>query len=192
MRARKREHYEDFQIRITDHKTKQKTEKAGREKDVRNRSRARGADYTPLGYKFFLSISYLFHTVRPSGVRAGTKGTPCVLAHAPRTSATRQARPSLPTCPSLTASCPTNKRIPPPSFKTPLSFPENTIRYHKQSLTPFPFHPFASSKRIAKGDCTQACIRESILSLLCLFCGAHDVSYRKSRQDFPGKANKKP
>ncbi len=94
MRARKREHYEDFQIQITDHKTKQKTEKAGREKHVRNHSRARGADYTPLGYKFFLSMSYLFHTVRPPGVRAGTKGTPCVLAHAPRTSATHQARPA--------------------------------------------------------------------------------------------------
>ena len=187
MRARKREHYEDFEIRITDHKRKQKTEKAGREKDVRNCSRARGADYTPKGYKKILSISYLLHTVRPPGVRAGTKGAPCVLAHAPRTS--RHVRrgqrgemakpvshwqPSLPTCPSLTASSATNKRIPPPSLKTP-----------------FPFHPSASSKRIAKGDCAQACIRESNLSLLCLFCGAHDVSYRKSRQDFPGKANKK-
>lgn len=65
MRARKREHYEDFQIRITDHKRKQKTEKAGREKDVRNCSRARGADYTPKGYKFFLSISYLFPPALP-------------------------------------------------------------------------------------------------------------------------------
>lgn len=140
MRARMREHYEDFQIRITDHKRKQKTEKAGREKDVRNCSRARGADYTPKGYKKILSISYLLHTVRTPGLHTGNKGTPCVLAHAPRTSATRQARPawgdgkaSVPLA-AISSHLPFPDYIPPykqrthpPSLKPPLSFPGNTI-----------------------------------------------------------------
>ena len=128
MRARMREHYEDFQIRITDHKRKQKTKKAGREKDVRNCSRARGADYTPKGYKKILSISYLFHTVRPPGMRAGTKGTPCVLAHAPRTSATRQARP---------AWGDGEASVPLAAISSHLPFPDCILRYKQKNSTAF-------------------------------------------------------